>query len=163
MRVVFDGKYRVFLCDAGSITDPAAPTVADISAGDDVTKFWPKDAIDFGGQQGRVDGGDISTIFRAESMGTYGMSPTIQWFLDDDATENVAWNVLADQPVKDLVILPFAGQDGPADGDAAYVFPFAEFGQRIPNSPAENQRQRFTTEVALHEEPTLDGVVVSGA
>ena len=159
-RVVFDGKYKVLLVPPGDITDRDAPTVAELedSYVVDITTLCPKDFLDMGPQQGRVDGGDISTIFGAELMGTWRMQASSQHFLDDDPDDNVAYNEMDYGVLKDVVVIWSADADSPKDGDPAYVFP-VEFGKHMPNSPAENERQRFTVEWALYEEPSLDAVV----
>lgn len=161
-RVVFDGYYKVLLVPAGSIADRDAPTVAELSDAYvvDVTTLAPKDFLDYGSTQGRVDASDISTVFGAELMGTWRMQASAQFFLDDDATSNVAYNEMDYGVTKDVVIIWTADANSPKDGDLAYVFP-VEFGKHMPNSPAENERQRFTVEWAVYEEPSLDAVVTA--
>lgn len=163
-RVVFDGKYQVLLVPTGTITNRAAPTTGQLSGVDvdDITTLCPKDFLDMGPQQGRVDAGDISTIFGAEQMGTWRMQASSQHFLDDTSADNVAYNEMDYGVLKDVVVIWSADADSPKDGDPAYVFP-VEFGKHMPNSPAENERQRFTVEWALYEEPELDAVVTDGS
>lgn len=106
-RVVFDGNYKVLLVPAGSISDRDAPTVAELTDPYvvDVTTLAPKDFLDYGSTQGRVDASDISTVFGAELMGTWRMQASAQFFLDDDPTANVAYNEMDYGVTKDVVII----------------------------------------------------------
>ena len=158
-RVVFDGNYLVYLVDPGDITDRDAPTVTEIEGGDDITALCPKDFLDYGGTQGRVDAGDIRTRFSAQLMGTWQMDTTFTCFLDSDPAENIAWLNLDDGVRWDVVILWAATADSPEDGDQCYVMPL-EFGKHMPTNPAENEQQRFTVEAAAYAEPHLEAVVV---
>ena len=160
-RVVFDGNYLVYLVDPGDISDRDAPTVTEIEGGDDITALCPKDFLDYGGTQGRVDAGDIRTRFSAQLMGTWQMDTTFTCFLDDDPEENTAWEEMDDGIRKDVVVIWSASGDDPTDGDPAFVLP-VEFGKHMPTNPAENEQQRFTVEGACYEEPHLEAVVTNG-
>lgn len=160
-RVVFDGKYKIYLADAESVTDRDAPTATELDGADDITKLCPKDFLDLGRQQGRVNAGDISTVFSAELMGTWSLQATSTHFLDDEPSENTAWDTIDHGVRKDVIIIWSASDASPEDGDPAYVFP-VEFGKPVPTNPAENEQQRFEVDWALYEEPHMDAVVASG-
>ena len=157
-RVVFDGKYKVILTDPGDITDRDAPTATELEGGDDITELCPKDFLDLGRQQGRVNAGDISTVFSAELMGTWSLQATSTHFLDDVPADNQAWDAIDHGVRKDVTIIWSATADSPEDGDPAYVFP-VEFGKPVPTNPAENEQQRFEVDWALYGEPHMDAVV----
>lgn len=159
-RVVFDGKYKVYLVD--EIADRDAPTDSELSGADDITKLCPKDWLDLGRTQGRVNAGDISTVFSAELAGTWSLQASSTHFLDDEDAENTAWTTIQHGVRKDVVVLWSATDTSPEDGDAAYVFP-VEFGVAIPTNPAENEQQRFEVDWMMYEEPVLDATVASGA
>ena len=160
-RVVFDGNYQVLLVPDGDITDKDAPTVGELTDSYviDITSLCPKDFLDFGGSQGRVNAGDIRTRFSAQLMGTWLMDVTFTCFLDSDPAENLAWLNLDDGQRWDVVILWAATADSPEDGDQCYVMPL-EFGKHMPTNPAENEQQRFTVEAAAYAEPHLEAIVV---
>lgn len=155
-RLVFDNKMHIYWLD----TNPAdldAPTAAEIGAGTDITTFVPKDGVKFGVSNSRVDGGDISTVFTAESMGTWNSQVSLTIFLDDDT--NTAWDLFAAYGTTGcLVICPFAAA---AATEKCYVFPTAQTGTPVPMDSAANERQKATIEFAVGAEPQFDGVVAA--
>lgn len=155
-RLVFDGKYHIYWLDSNP-ADLDAPTVAEITAGEDITAFIPKDGVKFGVSNSRVDGGDISTVFGAESMGTWTSQVSLIIFLDDSA--NTAWDTLSTYGVTGcLVICPFAAATATAK---CYVLPTAQTGAPVLMDPAANERQKATIELAIGAEPQFDGVVAA--
>lgn len=153
-RVVFDGKYQVHW--ASTVSDTSAPTTNEIDAGTDLTSFCPKDFLTVGKNQGRVDGGDITTVFGAESMGTWRIQPNVTMFLDD--TTNTAFDLFSQGTQGYMIILPYATDSSPATGDEAYVMEL-ESGTPTPTSPAENERQKFELDFAAISEPDFKATV----
>ena len=159
-QVVFDGNYKVFLAE--TIADRDAPTVTEITDGDDITDQCPKDFLNWGKSQGRVNAGTIATDFSAERMGTWTMGATLQLFRDGD-NDPVSTGVVTNKGTKTLVILPDGGSGtngDPDSGDMAFVAA-VEFGMPTPTNPAENERQRWELDTAITEEPTFQAVVAS--
>lgn len=160
-RLVFEQKWQIHWLSTQP-TDPAAPTVDEIDAGTEITEWIPKDGVKIGVSNDRVDGGSIATVFKAESMGTYGTQPSLTAFLDDDDEQNVPWNLFNERLTEGcLVILPFVGKDEiPSAGDVAYVFPDLETGIPAIMDPASNERQKFTIDFAMtNREPEWGAVV----
>lgn len=155
-RLVFDGKMHAYWLDANP-ADLDAPTVAEIAAGTDITAFLPKDGVQFGTSNNRVDGGSLATVFNAESMGTWNSQMSLIIFLDDDA--NTAFDLLGEHGVLGcLVIVPFAAS---VAAEKCYVFPTAETGAPILGNSAANERQKATIELAIGDEPKFDGVIAA--
>lgn len=155
-RLVFDGKHHIYWLPANP-ADLDAPTVAEIAAGDEITSFIPKDGVQYGISNNRVDGGDISTIFGGESMGTWTSQVSLTIFLDDDT--NTAFDLLGAHGVSGcLVITPFEAAAATAK---CYVFPTAETGAPVLGNSAANERQKATIELAIGSEPQFDGVVAA--
>ena len=163
-KLVFDGKYEAWLVE--TVADIDAPTVTEITAGDRITLFAPKDFLQWGKNQARVSGGDISTLYEAEEPGTWTIATTVQLFRDEDGTDPVADGTIALGTVKYLVILPSgaSGANGePTDGDLAYVARF-KFGQPTPANTAENQNQRWEVDLfGQTPQPSFTATVTSGA
>ena len=160
-KVVFDGRYQVHLVD--TIADQDAPTVTEIEAGDDITTRCPKDFLNWGKSQGRVNAGDISTLFAAEGMGTWTLPASMQVFLDTTEANEVAWDLIDNGVLTNLVILPYGGSgtDGAvATGDKAYVVP-VEFGMPTPTNPTENENQRAEVDIAVTGEPSFNATVAT--
>ena len=155
-RLVFDGNYHIYWLD----TNPAdldAPTAAEIGAGVDLTTFIPKDGVKYGVSNQRVDGGDISTVFTAEDMGTWSAQGSLVIFLDDDT--NTAWDTLGSYGVTGcLVVCPFAAAAAAAK---CYTFPTSKTGAPVLMDSAANERQKATIELAFGAEPQFDGVVAA--
>lgn len=149
-RIVYDGNFKVRWLDTAP-ANPAAPTVAEWNAGTDLTPFVPKDGFASGGSNNRVAGGDLSTAFAGESMGTWGSQLSVTAFLDDATAGNVAYDTIGVRGATGaIVVSPFGA---PAAGDLVYVWPDVEAGQPIHPSTAENERQKFTAEFAVRAEP----------
>lgn len=152
-RVVFDGTMHVYFCP--TVVSKAAPTVANITAGEDITAFLPKDGLSFSPTDNRVDTGDMSTLFDSQIMGTYGYELSLTMFRDD--TDDLAWETFTHKEEGFLVFSPF----GPAGAaDPVHVFP-VEAGQRQLANSAANERQTFTVQFAVTSEPALDAVVAA--
>lgn len=163
-RLVYDGKVQFhWIPKAVAIADLSAITLAELDAGTEITDFVPKDGLKIGTSNDRVDAGSIATVFKAESMGTYGAQPSLTCFLDDDPAENDAWTLFKDRLVEGtLVVLPFVGEGNvPDNGEVARVFPDLESGLPILPDPATNERQKFTVEFAMtRRAPIFDGTIV---
>ena len=88
-RLVFDGNYKVYWLDTAP-ADSSAPTVAEITAGTDLTSFIPKDGFKSGVSNNRVSGGSLDERFMDESMGTWSSQLSIDFFLDKVTADNTA-------------------------------------------------------------------------
>lgn len=160
-RLVFEQKWQIHWL-ATQPTDPIAPTIAEIDAGTELTEWIPKDGVKIGVSNDRVDGGSIATVFKAESMGTYGTQPSITFYRDDDPAENVPWALFEERLTEGcLVILPDIGRGNAVQaGDPAYVLPDLESGLLTILDPATNERQKATVDFAMtNREPQFAAVV----
>ena len=155
-RIVFDGKYDVFWLPA-SISNAAAPSLAAMNAGTKLTSFVPKDGFNPGVSNSRVTGGDLSTTFTDESMGTYTSQLTITAY--KDGTTDTAYDVIGVPGATGAIV---AIPNGPAAvGVKALVWPDVEVGQPIPMQTAENTQQKFTVDVAVRKTPNFRAIVVA--
>lgn len=163
-RLVFEQKWQIWWLE-DQPADPAAPTEAEIDAGTELTEWVPKDGVKIGVSNDRVDGGSIATVFKAESMGTYGAQPSLTFFLDDEEAQNVPWGLFNTRLAEGcLVILPFIGKDVTvATGQQAYVFPDLESGVPAINDPATNERQKFMVDFAMTNRDPEWGAVVAAS
>ncbi|MCW2498275.1 hypothetical protein [Jatrophihabitans sp.] len=154
-RVVFDGQYHVYWL-AASPANPSAPTVAEISAGVELTAFTPKDGFNPNVTNNKVSGGDLSTRFMDESMGTWASSLELTMYLDNVTASNTAWNTLTDFATGAIVVCPYAAA---ATAVKAMVWPDVELGVRRPMQTGENTRQKFSVDAAVRKEPKLNATV----
>lgn len=155
-RLVFDGKYVVFFLPA-VIGAPASPSLAACNAGTVLTTWIPKDGFNPNVSNDRVQGGDLSSLFIDEIIGTYHSSLQITAYHDD--TTDTAWNVLGVYGTTGaLVVVP----NGPAIvGSPAYVWPSIMLGTPIPMQTGANALQKFSVDVAVRTAPNLRAVMVA--
>jgi hypothetical protein len=154
-RIIFDGNYHVYWL-AAPPANPSAPTVAEITAGIELTAMIPKDGFNPGVSNNRVSGGDLSTKFTDESMGTWSSQLEITAYLDSVTANNLAYNTLADFATGAIVVTPYAAR---ATSVKALVWPDVECGVRVPMQTGENQRQKFTANLAVRAEPKMNATV----
>ena len=157
-RFVFDGKYKIYAL-AAKVADPAAPKLTELGAGVEITAFVAKDGFKPGVSNARVAGGDLSTVFAAESMGTFGSQLSIDCYLDDVAANNIAYNLIGVRGFTgSIVVVP----SGPAAvGKTAYVWPDVEAGTPVPMNTATNERQKFVAELAVRAQPNFNAALVA--
>lgn len=153
-RLVFDGNYKVFWLDT-SPADAAAPTVAELTAGTDITTFIPKDGFKPGGSNNRVSGGSLADLFMDESMGTWNSQLSVDYYMDD--TTNTAHDTFV-QGATGAIAAIWDGK-GATTGAKCYVWPDVEAGQSIPMNTAENTRQKSTAEFGVRKAPNFRAVV----
>lgn len=154
-RVVFDGNYHVYWL-AAPPANPNAPTMAEINAGVEITKFIPKDGFNPAVTNSRVEGGDLGTKFKDESMGTWASQLAITAYRDSVPANDTAWTTLTDFAIGAIIVTPFAAK---AVGVKAMVWPDVELGQRIPMQTGENTRQKFQAEAAVRAEPMMSATI----
>lgn len=144
-RLVFEENYKVYWLDAAP-ADPAAPTVAEITAGTDVTSFIPKDGFAPGVTNNRVSAGDLSTAFDAEIMGSHGAQLQVTAFMDDGT--NTAFDTFGVRGATGCFVAIWDG-GGPVASSKAFVWPYVESGTPSLPTTAANERQTFTAEFAV--------------
>lgn len=144
-RIVFEEKYSVYWL-ATSPANPAAPTVAELTAGTDVTSYIPKDGFAPGVSNNRVAAGDLSTAFDAEIMGSHGAQLSVTAFMDD--TTNTAFDTFGVRGATGAFVAVWDG-DGAVIGAKAFVWPYVEAGSPSLPTTAANERQTFTAEFAV--------------
>lgn len=156
-KLPFDGNMRVFVVD--SIADEAAPTVAEIDAGTEITSFIPKNGWGASNSANRVDTGDLSTLYDSEVLGTWKITLDLTILRDD--TTDTAWDEFQTHGAQThIVVLPFKGTGSVAASDVCQVYP-VETGQATPNQSAANERQTASVPLAVTGEPSLDGSVAA--
>jgi hypothetical protein len=155
-RIVFDGNFKVFWLDTAP-GDAAAPTVAEITAGTDITSFVPKDGFKLGVSNNRVSGGSLDESFLDESMGTWTSALAVDAYLDD--TTNTAYETIGVRGATGAIVaIPVGGN---VATKKAYVWPDVEAGTPIPMDTAENARQKFTAEFAVRQAPELHATIAA--
>jgi hypothetical protein len=159
----YDEQFRVFWLDSDP-ADPTAPTVAEITAGTDLSGYLSPDGWASNHTEARVDGGDLLSGFDAQAMGRYGAAPALTFkrrLLNGDQDAYDIFKTRGEMGC--LVALPFVAKgDEPASGDDAYVYTTCQAGLAQPQNTAPNQEQRFIVNFAVGGDIVLDAVVGGG-
>ena len=156
-RIVFEGNYKVFWVDA--VADPAAPTVAELTAATDITTFVPKDGLRYGPSFTKVDASDISTEFDPMLQGSWSMDGGLD--VQHDDTNDTARELFAEHATAGvLVVLPYATGASPAADDTAFVMP-AEASIAVPKNTAKNALQTSEVSLAFSAEPNFSASVAA--
>jgi hypothetical protein len=157
-RLVFDGNYKVYWL-AVEPANAAAPTVAEVTAGVDLTAFVPKDGFKPGVSNNRVSGGSLDELFLDESMGTWTSQLSVDYYLDKVTADNTAHTTFVQGAVGAFVAIWDGG--GAVAASKAFVWPAVECGQPVPANTAENARQKATAEFACQKAPNFHATIAA--
>lgn len=155
-RLVFEENYHVYVLPTQP-ANPDSPTMTEITAGDDITSFIPKDGFNPGVSNNRVSAGDLSTAFDAELMGSHGAQLSVTAFMDDEDGANDAFDTFGVRGFEGAFVVCWRGPAAP--GEPAFVWPDVESGSPMLPTTAANERQTFTAEFANRAEPEYHAVV----
>jgi hypothetical protein len=89
-RFASDGMVKVYY--VASIANKAAPTVAELAAGTDLSNFVRKGGLNVPNSQNMVDNASLAETFDAQVPGSYGGPISLEMFRDPAA--DTAWNLL---------------------------------------------------------------------
>lgn len=150
-----EGKVRFYFVP--SIASKAAPTVAELNAGTNLTNFVPRDGFAPSTTQNMVDTSSLADIYDTQSTGTEGGPITMTFFRDD--TTDTAWNLFTNGLTGFFVV-----REGIAETTAwtiaqkAQVYPIQSH-HPIPAQTAANAARTFTVTVAVTSAPDRKAVV----
>lgn len=154
-RTIADGEVRLYWVPSGGISDTSAPTVAEITAGTELTGFLSSLDTPLDGES--VDASDLSTAFNKSVPGTFGGGATGSFYRDD--TTDTAWDTLPRLTEGFIVIRRFGGSTvAIAIADEVEVWPLRVI-TRSPAALDRNNVQMFTVDFATTDEPVLNAVV----
>lgn len=130
-----------------TISDIAAPTVAEIGAGTEITSWLMKDGIDTGVSTAAVDAGGLATRNVAQEPGGTSANPVLKMFrlspvADDDAYDLAVWGTEGHLVIRRMLAVATAV----AANQKVEVFK-GKFGDPITAASAANQMQHFSVGV----------------
>ncbi len=141
-----------------TISSKTAPTTTEINAGTDITSFIPKDGLKIGASNDKVKNDDISSSFKSEIPGAHGVSIAVTCLRDDSA--DTAWTLFKTRNTAGYLVVrrmvPFSTAITAAQ--KVEVYPATTLQPIVPDT-AENERQKFTAELAVTAAPSLDSTV----
>lgn len=159
-RFIPDGVLKITLAPA--VADMTAPTLAEVTAGDDATGFLRALSTPLEGSV--VDISDVSSRFNKTTAGTYGgQEATMEFYRDDEQTNDTIWNLLARGTTIFAIIARRGGSgvDGAIDtGDYVDVWKL-EVITRNPADYSRNEPTGFVVSCAVPEEPQEDVTVAA--
>jgi hypothetical protein len=152
-RLIADGEVQVHWVP--SISTPSAPTVAEITAGTEITPFLS--TIDTPLDGDAPDASDLSSAYNKTVAGTFGGNISAELYRDD--TTDTAWTTLIRNATGYFVIRRFGGSGvAIAIADEVEVYN-SRIITRSPASLDRNTPQMFTVDAAVLDEPELAAVV----
>lgn len=141
----YEDTIQVFF--VATIADIAAPTVAELTAGTEITCFLSADGWQPNTTTNTVDADSLCTTVDGKIPGTVGYDLSLMGFRDD--TTDTLWDLWIRGTTGYIVYVPF-GDPGttPAALDTVSVFRGAMNEKSLANS-AKNTRQMFTAPFAV--------------
>lgn len=126
-----------------SIADTAAPTVAELDAGTNLTPFIPVSGVDRPSQQNQASLAMLDNAFISEEPGTWSVGPVNLTFVRDPANEdaNHPWQLFSYGTAGHLVASP---NNAFAAGDEVSVYTVTSH-EPAEMPSAENTKQQFQT------------------
>jgi hypothetical protein len=143
-----------------TITNIAAPTVAQINAGDRILGITN---YTMPASEAEVDVSDIDSQYDTSVVGTNKVGPIELTLKRDDTDESAGWDLFTFRDSGYLVRLPFGGSGAlgvPAATDLCEVYPVI-VGQKRNEGYGRNAAQKFMVSFYVHEEPSVDSVVAA--
>lgn len=154
-RTVYEGKNKVYFLPA--CTDTEAPTLAEISAGKNLTRFVSKDGISVPNTQNMVDSATIEDVYDAQQVGSWGGGPLVLTMFRDDDDETDSYDLITYGLEGFILISRF----GPAiTGAKVEVWPVEAHEPTMMQSAA-NEMQKFNAAFAVTAEPAMRAEVVA--
>lgn len=158
-RYVFEGYTRVWWVT--TISDIAAPTVAEIAAGTELSAFIAKDGVKPGTQQNMVDNATINETFDSQLVGSWGGEFELTMFRDSVAADDDAWTLCVHGTNGFIVVrYGIAAATAVAAAQKVQVWP-AQMHQPVVQASASNEQVRFVEKFGITSAPNLNAAVAA--
>lgn len=159
-RRIYDGEIRVeWVPGLDGISNPAAPTMAELGTGQNVTEFLQ--SLDTPLEGEAVSSMDLSSAYRKTVAGPYGGEISTVMYREDDPIDDIAFPLFVRNATGYFVVRRFGGSNVPIDtGDLVEVWPV----RVITRSPAAAESaavQSFTANFAGLDDPQIDVPVLA--
>ena len=140
-----------------TIANKAAPTVAEINAGVDLSSQLTRDGLATPSKGSTIDASDISDAFNSTAAGPYGGDPITAKFHRDAVTgSDTAWSTLPRLTAGYFVVGRFGLT--PSAGQRVEVWPITVISREMADT-AENETEKFTVTCAVPTPPNDNAVV----
>jgi len=150
-----DGQLRVSVVT--TISNIAAPTVAELNAGTLITNFVTKDGLTVPANQNYVDNSSLAETYDAQVVGSFGGAITMTGIRDN--VTDTFWDLVVYGTNTHLAV-----RRGVATATAwtiaqkVEVYPI-QWHEPLPTQTASNEQGRFTAAAAVRSQPNLKATV----
>lgn len=152
-RLASEGNVKVFWLS--TVASVAAPTVANIAAGTELTPFLPTSGVGITWTQNNASLPMLDESFTVEVVGTESAAIQLTFVRDD--TSDDAWE-LFDRGTNGYLLVSRFGD--PVASDVVEVYP-VQSHRPVPLAPAENEFQQAMVTLAVSDTPELNAVVAA--
>lgn len=149
-----------------TIANIASPTVAEITAGVNLTAWMRQDGLKRSSSANTVDTADASNLFNTQDIGTEDGSFSVTFYRDSVSGSDTAWSTIPKGTRGYWVIAPFGftgsgtgTSKAPLAGDRCEVWP-AAISARAPEDEGKDKAETFMSTTAITTAPNLSAVVV---
>lgn len=153
--VIIDGRVRVTF--ATSISNVAAPTVAELNAGTNITSYITPDGLDIGMETGGVDTSNLASTFTTMRAGR--KKPGISITFHHDSPTDTPYNLFPYRTTGYIIVR--RGVDtttANATSDKCEVYP-VESGEATQAKPSVDATWDFTIPFFVMSDPNTRAVV----
>lgn len=159
--VIMDGRVKVSFCT--SISNIAAPTVAELNAGTALEGYITPDGLNITPTTGKVDTSNVGSTFTTNRAGRKAFD--IKLKIHHDGTSDVGWNLLPYRTNGFLVVrkgidksTAYATGQGGASNGVLQVFP-VEAAEPDDVDPQPDSTWDFEIELFLTADPQTRAVI----
>ena len=154
-KLTSEGNVKVHYLPA--VANKAAPTVAEIAAGTNVTPFLPTAGVGVDWTQNNSSTPMLDEFFTSEAVGTEAASIALTFLRHELATDDDAWNLFVRGTNAFLLI---ARKGAPVATDKVEVYPI-QCHRPVPLAPAANEDQQARVSLAVTATPELNATVTA--
>lgn len=158
-RKVHDGNTKVSF--VLTITSIAAPTVAQLGAGTDLSTFMTKDGLKVPANQNNADNATLADTFDAETIGSEGGQCELTMYRETPTADDDAWNLCVRGTEGYLVVRRLIAHDTAwAAAQVVEVYPVV-MHDPVPSDTTRNENAKFTCRMPVRLQPNRKAVVAA--
>lgn len=146
--LVYEGNVPVSFVP--TIADITAPTVAEITAGEELSSYIPKDGVQFPANRNMINTGTLDRVFEAEYPGSTGGTLVVTFKRQNRAGLEAAWTEFKDGLAEGYLVFGFEGSNDTA-ADEVDVY---QVVSHVPvrSNPGANTEQRFVVNFGVQDQ-----------
>lgn len=154
-KLASEGNVKVHYLPA--VANKNAPTVAEITAGTNLTPFLPTTGVGADWTQNNTSTPMLDESFTTESVGTESASVALTFLRHELDADDDAWNLFVRGTNAFLLI---SRKGAPGVGDKVEIYPI-QCHRPVPLPPASNEDQQARVSLAVNDTPALNAVVAA--